>query len=102
MIWPTARPTTHAARVICAVPGAVWNVASTAGNAGKCISIAAGPTAMKITEQPAAATVARSRRRVELRRGPPGRVERCGLWRYLAGSYGAWLPRCSKGREARR
>jgi hypothetical protein len=44
---PDREPANHAASVSCAVPGAVWNVASTEGNAGKYMSVAAGPTAMK-------------------------------------------------------
>ena len=47
VIWPTARPANQAARVSCAVPGSVPKLASTAGNAGRYMSVAAGPTAMK-------------------------------------------------------
>jgi hypothetical protein len=46
VIWPMARPANHVARVSCAVPGAVPKVASTAGNPGRYMSVAAGPTAM--------------------------------------------------------
>ena len=47
VICPTARPANHAARVSCAVPGAVPKELSTAGKAGRYMSVAAGPTAMK-------------------------------------------------------
>ncbi len=46
VIWPTARPANQVARVSCAVPGSVPKLASTAGKAGKYMSVAAGPTAM--------------------------------------------------------
>ena len=44
---PRASPANHVASVSCAVPGAVPKECSTAGNAGRYMSVAAGPTAMK-------------------------------------------------------
>ena len=46
-IWPTAKPANQAASVYCAVPAPDPKVASTAGKAGKYMSVAAGPTAMQ-------------------------------------------------------
>ena len=46
VICPTARPANQVAKVSCAVPGAVPKEASTAGKAGRYMSVAAGPTAM--------------------------------------------------------
>src|SRR6185312_6637713 len=47
VIWPTASPANQAASVSWAVPGSVPKDASTAGKAGRYMSVAAGPTAMK-------------------------------------------------------
>src|SRR5579859_1849145 len=45
--WPTDRPANQAARVSCAEPGGAPNECSSAGKAGRYISVVAGPTAVR-------------------------------------------------------
>ena len=47
VIWPTARPTNHAANVICAEPMGVCRPASIAGKAGRYMSVVSGPIAVR-------------------------------------------------------
>src|SRR5271157_234180 len=45
--WPIASPANQAASVSCAEPAGAWNDVSIAGNAGRYISVVAGPTAVR-------------------------------------------------------
>src|SRR5579863_8025317 len=45
--WPTDRPANQAARVSCAEPGGAPNECSSAGKAGRYMSVVAGPTAVR-------------------------------------------------------